>query len=219
MIKLINANCVEILNTLENKEDYIFISDPPYNINFKYNKYKDNLKDEEYIKLISNFKDLKVVFIHYPEEFIKYFIPALGLPDKIITWCYNTNLPGRQHRLIGFWNIKPNLNLDKQPYKNPKDKRVKARIDNGSEGARLYDWWNDIQLYKNVVKNKENNTHPCPVPIKLMERIIKITEAEKVIDPFMGSGTTGIACKNTNRDFIGIELDEDYFNLAKERLK
>ena len=43
-------------------------------------------------------------------------------------------------------------------------------------------------------------------------------EGDIVLDPFMGSGTTGVACKNLDRDFIGIELDENYFNIAKERI-
>ena len=44
-------------------------------------------------------------------------------------------------------------------------------------------------------------------------------EHDIILDPFMGSGTTGVACKNTNRNFIGFELDEAYFNIAKERLE
>ena len=53
-----------------------------------------------------------------------------------------------------------------------------------------------------------------------MEYLIKTytNEGELVLDFTMGSGTTGVACKNLNRDFIGIELDEDYFNIAKERI-
>ena len=51
-----------------------------------------------------------------------------------------------------------------------------------------------------------------------MEFCINIFKAQSIIDPFMGSGTTGVACKNLNRDFIGIEKDEGYFNIAKERL-
>ena len=83
---------------------------------------------------------------------------------------------------------------------------------------RSYDWFSDIQLVKNVSKQKYN--HPCPVPVKLMERIIKLTtnEGDLVVDVFAGSGTTGIACMNTNRRFIGIELDTVYADMANERL-
>ena len=73
-----------------------------------------------------------------------------------------------------------------------------------------------------VVKfNSEHNPpHPTQKPVALMEYIIKTysTESETVLDFTMGSGTTGVACKNLNRKFIGIELDEKYFNIAKERI-
>lgn len=58
------------------------------------------------------------------------------------------------------------------------------------------------------------------MPLKVMENIIGILPEDKIIlDPFMGSGTTGVACKNLNRNFIGIELDENYFNVAKKRIE
>ena len=63
--------------------------------------------------------------------------------------------------------------------------------------------------------------HPTQKPVELMEYLIKTytNEGETVLDNVMGSGTTGIACINTNRNFIGMELDENYFNIAKERIK
>lgn len=62
--------------------------------------------------------------------------------------------------------------------------------------------------------------HPAPFPDKLAEdHIISWSnEGDTVFDPFMGSGTTGVACKNLNREFIGIEMDETYFNIAKARI-
>lgn len=66
----------------------------------------------------------------------------------------------------------------------------------------------------------KNGLHPTQKPVALMEYLIKTytNEGETVFDGFMGSGTTGVACKNLNRNFIGIELDEKYFNIAKERI-
>jgi len=62
--------------------------------------------------------------------------------------------------------------------------------------------------------------HPTEKPNELLERLLRIhsNEGDIVLDPFMGSGTTGVACKNQGRDFIGIELDKKYFEIAKERI-
>ena len=58
------------------------------------------------------------------------------------------------------------------------------------------------------------------MPVEVMERIIKILpEGYTIIDPFMGSGTTGVACINTKRNFIGIEKDDKYFEIAKKRIE
>lgn len=63
--------------------------------------------------------------------------------------------------------------------------------------------------------------HPTQKPVALFEYLIKTytNDGETVLDNCMGSGTTGVACRNLNRNFIGIELDENYFNLAKERIE
>lgn len=202
---------------LIDEEIHLIATDPPYNINFKYNKYSDDLTEEEYIEMLCEFQEYPLAIIHYPEEVMRYFVPALGVPDEVVTWCYNSNLP-RQSRLINFYNTKVDFNKVKQPYKNPNDKRIKQRIANGSEGSRSYDWFSDIQLVKNV--SKEKTGHPCPIPVELMERIIKLTtnEGDLVVDPFIGGGTTAIACINTNRRYIGFEIDENYYNIAKERI-
>jgi len=64
------------------------------------------------------------------------------------------------------------------------------------------------------------NKHPTQKPVALMEYLIKTysNEGDTVLDFCMGSGTTGVACKNLNRSFIGIEKEENYFNIAKERI-
>lgn len=71
------------------------------------------------------------------------------------------------------------------------------------------------------IDNIKNKTHPTEKPVELMELYVSNSsnENEVVLDPFMGSGSTGVACINTNRRFIGIELDDNYFNIAKERIK
>lgn len=194
----------------------LVLTDPPYNINFKYNEYKDKMHEQEYIDMLASFKGLPTAMIQYPEETMKYIVPALGVPEEVCAWCYNSNLP-RQFRLVNFFNVKVDFNKVKQPYKNPNDKRIQKRIANGSKGTRMYDWFSDIQLVKNVSKEKN---HPCPVPVKLMERIILLTTepGDTVLDPFMGGGTTAIACINTGRNYIGFEIDETYYQNALERI-
>ena len=70
------------------------------------------------------------------------------------------------------------------------------------------------------VHSIDKGFHPTQKSLKLMEELVKIhsNENQVVVDCFMGSGTTGVACKNLNRRFIGIELDETYFNIAKDRI-
>ena len=68
----------------------------------------------------------------------------------------------------------------------------------------------------------DGNKHCTVKPLKLMEYLCTLTKTPTggiVLDPFMGSGTTGIACKLTGRDFIGIELDEEYFKIAEARIE
>jgi len=76
-----------------------------------------------------------------------------------------------------------------------------------------------IQLF-NVREDKER-FHPTQKPVALMEYLIKTytNEGETVLDFTMGSGTTGVACNNLNRSFVGIEKDEEYFNIAKDRIE
>jgi site-specific DNA-methyltransferase (adenine-specific) len=84
---------------------------------------------------------------------------------------------------------------------------------------------NDGTRYPRSVIQYQNannsSVHPTQKPVALMEYLIKTytNEGETVLDFTMGSGTTGVACKNTNRNFIGIELDDKYFKIAKERME
>ena len=197
----------------------IIISDPPYNQKFDYNSYKDNLSDKEYVELISNFRNYPAVLIHYPVKARKFYDQAMGTDNltKVISWCYSA-LRQSQHRDISFYNCKPNMGAVRRPYKNPTDKRIKAKIAAGSEGAILNDYWLDIPQVNN--KSIERGIHPCPVPLKLMERIILITTNpnDLIIEPFLGSGTTVLACLNTGRRCVAFEVDPLYYNEAKSRI-
>ena len=79
------------------------------------------------------------------------------------------------------------------------------------------------EKYKsNILKYKKdyNGFHPTQKPVLLLEDLIKTfsNENDLVVDLTMGSGSTGVACRNTNRNFIGIELDTEYFKIAEQRI-
>ena len=219
------GDCQELLPYIlecVDRKKVILVSDPPFNVNYHYNTYKDNLDEDEYYEALESiFGEDKCVLIHYPEQLYKFSFQIGKFPEKVISWVYNSNTP-KQHRDIAFFGIKPNMGGVKQPYKNLDDKRIQERIRNGSEGTELYDWW-EIQQVKNVSEEKTN--HPCQMPLEVMKNIIGILPKDAIIiDPFCGSGTTCLAVKimneiqNANRQFIGIEIDEEYYQIAINRL-
>ena len=78
----------------------------------------------------------------------------------------------------------------------------------------------DVWRIRCVNYTDPKRLHPSQKPVELMERMIKnsTTEGDTVLDPFAGSGSTGVACVNTNRNFIGFELDEKFFEISKRRI-
>jgi DNA modification methylase len=197
-------------------EDALIVSDPPYNQNYHYNEYSDTLEQESYENLlIAAFKGRKAVIIHYPEESINLLPRLLGRCQEVVSWVYPSNTR-KQHRLVTWWNCKPDFTKLGQAYKNPQDKRIAARIEQGKM-ARLYDWW-EINQVKNV--SKGNNPHPCPIPYELAYRLIAITSMQNdtIIDPFAGSGTIIKAAYDLERKAIGYEVDKSYAEYANETL-
>jgi site-specific DNA-methyltransferase (adenine-specific) len=81
-------------------------------------------------------------------------------------------------------------------------------------GARAHDSFQSVE-------RADENGHPCPKPVNQMIWMVNRASlpTETVLDPFMGSGTTGVACANLGRKFIGIEMEPDYFNIACERIR
>ena len=91
-----------------------------------------------------------------------------------------------------------------------------------NEFASTFNLWEGNKYKSNILKYKKdyNGYHPTQKPILLLEDLIKTfsNENDLVVDLTMGSGSTGVACKNTNRSFIGIEKDENYFKIAEQRI-
>ena len=100
----------------------------------------------------------------------------------------------------------------------PNSKRKEYNEGILKEGVSLSDVWTDIPALPHNSKEKTN--HPTQKPISLMERIVSIStnEGDVVLDGCMGSGSTGVACLNLGRDFIGFEIDKGFYDIAKERI-
>lgn len=116
---------------------------------------------------------------------------------NILVWKKNTITPNR-------WYMK-NCEFILFLYKG------KAKVINDKSSSQFFEVKN---------KNGRDKLHPTEKPVEIIEKLIlnSSNEYDIVLDCFMGSGSTGVACVNTNRNFIGIELDEKYFNIAEERI-
>ncbi len=192
------------------------VTDPPYNIDFKYEQYQDKLPEEEYRDMISKLKK-PCVIICYPEEMIEYIIPALDYnPEKILFWCYNAHLP-RAVRMVAFFGIKPDLKKYKIPYRNPKDKRVKKLIENGSKGTAIKEWF-VIEQVKNV--SKEYQGYSNQIPEELINIILTVCEGQfdMVYDPFCGSGTTLKVALDKGYKIMGADIDKKAIEITNKRL-
>ena len=197
-------------------DNVVVVTDPPFNIGYHYKDYHDRMDESEYFGMLKKIvTQFKTVLIHYPEQLHRVTLETGIVPSRVVSWVYNSNT-AKQHRDIGFYGIEPNFKNVLQPYKNPNDKRIQKRINMGIRGGRCYDWWNVNQV-KNVSRQK--TMHPCQMPVEVMKNIVgMLPEESLVFDPFMGSGTTAVACIDLGYDFIGIEIDKQYYDIAKERI-
>lgn len=232
MIQLFNGDCLEVMDELIEKGVKVdmILCDPPYGttqnawdtvipLDQLWERYERVIKDNGAI----------VLFAQTPFDKV---LGASNLKLLKYEWIYNKSKP------TGFLNankmpLKKHENIlvfyKKLPTYNPqgliKDgvKKV-TRTNKGNYGkceattVRKYTNYPTSELnYSNVFKNQ---LHPTQKPVELLEYLIKTYthEGELVLDNCMGSGSTGVACMNTNRKFIGIELDNYYFNIAKERM-
>jgi len=133
-------------------------------------------------------------------------------------------MPLKKHETISvFYKKLPTYNPQGLSLYGKVNKRGKA-----GNGGHLSNECNEyIQQFTNYptqlleFRYDKGKVHPTQKPVALLEYLIKTytNDMETVLDNTMGSGSTGVACVNTNRNFIGIELDENYFNIAKERIE
>lgn len=215
MIELIKGNCNKV--DIKNKYDFV-ISDLPYNTNFA--KWDKNVKPNE----VFNFKAKGYVLFCVQPLTSELVLGNLKEYKYDIVWRKNTyksnsfkTRVGRQHETI--------LIFGDLPYNPQMVKRTEKEMQRlNYEQRKKYAYKNPGSVIDFDAINNRNGSrtgHPCEKPIELMEWIIKTytNEGDIVLDPYMGTGTTGVACNNLGRNFIGIEQDENYFNIAKKRLE
>lgn len=226
--QLIHGNSYTMIKELKQNNvtvDHI-ITDPPYNIsqdnNFSTMKNPRKGVDfggwdkefdlyswiEDYSKIL-NKNGSMIIFCSY--RFISYIIDKLescGMVVKdTLIWKKSNPMPRNidrryvQDTEFAVWAVKKNA---KWVFNKPKNK---------SYLRSCYE--------TSTVAGKERTNHPTQKSLKLMEEIIKVhtNKNEIILDPFMGSGSTGIAAIKNNRKFIGIELEKEYFNIALERFE
>ena len=137
------------------------------------------------------------------------------------TYLYNKQMIPRDSR-----RVEQMIKNGNKHWRNKKEEEVSFDSKREMKGFDTYDinFKNPSSILKfNRVnsKSKDKTIHPTQKPVKLLEYLIKTytNEGQTVLDNTMGSGSTGVACVNTNRRFIGIEIDEKYFEIAKNRIE
>lgn len=235
--RIIHGDCITELKNLPDGSVDMVLTDPPFNIGYKYDTYQDNLSHEDYIRwceewlteCIRVMRDgASLYLINYPEN-NAYVLPFLQKHlnfRRWMTWHYPTNIgqsktnyTRSQHSILfcvkGDSPYAFNKDDIAEPYRNPNDKRVRKLIANGSKGKTPYD-----VFVMNRVKNvsKEKTIHPCQIPIDLLSIFIKAStnEGDVVLDPFGGSFSTAKACERLGRCSISIELDSQYVKIGQE---
>ena len=200
-MNLILGDCLEEMKKMPDKSIDLVLTDPPFNVGKEF--ANDNLSNTEWKKFCLDFAQLcsklepKNMLIevskkdkYMREAFDRYFRYRFAI-------CLNYTNSMRQGT-IGYHNWGMILWYGEgKCYK-----RYKDRIDSA------------------VHSTKKEFTHPSPKEVTHYRKLIEMfsIEGQTVLDPFMGSGTTGVACKELGRDFIGIEISPEYFKIAENRI-
>ena len=199
-IIIYNDDCMNILRELPDKSFDLIITDPPYGIGIDYGVYQDT--QDNLLELIKNvmpemLRVAKTVVITCGVLNIQFY-PA---PTWIMAWVIPA---GTGRNAWGFSCWQPILCYGNDPYL--------AR----GLGARP-----DIIIDNSTRDNSTYITHPVQKPLIFWEKLIKrasLDDSDTILDPFMGSGTTLVAAKLLGKRAIGIEINEKYCNIAKQRL-
>ena len=233
-IKLYQGDCLEKMKNIPDKSVDMILCDLPYGTTQNkwdsiipleplWEQYKRIIKDRGAIVLFaqtpfdkvlgaSNLKMLKYEWIWEKQQGTG-FLNAKKMPLK------------KHENILVFYKKLPTYNPQMIGNEIRKIKRNKNGKTTDNYGKFTYDEQSTyVGRYPTSILSfdrDKNKLHPTQKPVALLEYLIKTytNEEEIVLDNTMGSGSTGVACVNTNRKFIGIELDEKYFNIAKNRIE
>lgn len=226
-ISLGDANL--LLQEIEQSSVDLIATDPPYEINFE-NKHWDKPNKLDWSRLAREFKRILkpngslVIFQGWScvadtkSVLDEYFtLKNWIIYDRVKGRGAKTNVVSTREDILWYVADKNNYTFNKIN-SNILKKTKGMGMKNGNAFRALSNVWTDIPPL--VPWSKERVAHPTQKPLFLMDRIIRIysNEGDVVLDPFLGSGTTAVACNLLNRDCIGFESESEYFQISKNRI-
>lgn len=239
MIQLIKGDCLEVMKGIKDSSIDAIITDPPYGTTqCKWDSVIDfKLMWEQLNRII---KPNGAIVLFGAEPFSST-LRVSNIKDYKYDWVWEKTQatghlnakrqPLRSNELISvFYKKQCTYNPQKTQGHKPMNRGIrKLSVQNKTQvygkATKELPFGGNTDRYPrtNIVfksDKQKSYLHPTQKPVALMEYLIKTytNEGETVLDFTMGSGSTGVACKNTNRSFIGIELDDKYFNIAKNRI-
>jgi len=236
MGKIIHGDCLKLMKDIPDKSIDMILCDLPYGttqnkwdsiipLDELWNQYERIIKENGAIVLTSQgIFTAKLMLSN--EKLFKYKIT--WIKSKSTNFLNAKKQPLRKHEDICVFYKKQPLYNPQMREGEPYDKGFRKDQNTGSYGdfKTCHVKSNGLRYPTDTVYFKTSESegtvfHPTQKPVALFEYLIKTytNEGDLVLDNCMGSGTTGVACKNLNRDFIGMELDEKYFEIAKKRIE
>jgi len=238
---LLHGDCLEEMKKIKDNSIDMVLCDPPYNITqCKWDLAIPFEPMWEQLNRITKQNSAIVIFGSEPfSSFLRvsnmnmYKYDWIWVKDKATNHLNAKKQPMRKTEVISVFYKKQciyNPQLTKKEKKNIRPATtIRKNIDNYGKMDKksLRDipidmtYPNNMLFYRACFGDKGKSLHPTQKPVELMEYLIKTytNESDIVLDFAMGSGTTGIACQNLNRNFIGIELDKNYFEIASKRME
>ena len=213
-LQLYHGDCLEILPTLAAGSVDCVITDPPF--------FTPAAHYQSRISWGRCWGDLSILG-EYFFSLAKEFKRILKDDGHIFIFCHDESYPVFYPVAYGLWDFTCALIWDKTRIGLGKIFRHQFEMilwasNKGAYAVSDGKAHSDILRYKATLSR--NRDHPVQKPSSLMKEIIQICTRDDavIVDCFMGSGTTGVACHQTGRNFIGIEIDENYFNIAEKRI-